>query len=441
MALHSEPSAIALAGQITRGELSALEACDAAIARIERTDGPINAVVVRDFDRAREQAKARDTLRAVGTAGPLNGVPMTVKESYNIAGLRTTWGFEHARDFVAPDDARTVARLKAAGAVILGKTNVPVALADVQSNNPIYGRTKNPHDLTRSPGGSSGGSAAALASGMVPLEFGSDIGGSIRTPCHFCGVMGLKPTYSAISSEGHYFPGTQGADPPLAMTGPMARTAEDLALALDLVSRTTLAPSRHTSFAGVRILVMETHPMTIADAAILGAIRNACDAAANAGAIISHQADGLPDLEKMQTDYWRMLQIAMAGRMPPTDRPAATVPEWFAMLDDQAADQRAFDRLFDRFDLIFAPVFGTTAFPHTDEMDLMARTLTINGNEVPFVPQFAWIGLATYPGLPSCAVPIGAAGGLPIGMQVIARHWADHTAIAMAGTLRRLLAY
>ncbi len=295
--LHNEPSALELAAQIARGELSALEATDAAIARIEVLDGSINSVVARDFDRARGAAKALD---AKGIEkGPLHGVPITVKESFNIAGLKTTWGFEHARDFIASEDAHVVKRLKAAGAVVLGKTNVPVALADLQSVNPIYGRTNNPHDLTRVPGGSSGGGAAALAAGMVPLEFGTDIGGSIRTPCHFCGVIGLKPTYGAIPADGHYAPGTANAPQVLTMSGPMACSTDDLALALDLTSALPLPRARHTDFKGVRILLLDTHPLAAVDAPVAAAFRAAADAVANAGAIVSHRSGLLPDREAM----------------------------------------------------------------------------------------------------------------------------------------------
>ena len=190
-----------LAAAIATGRLSALEACDAAIRRIEARDAAINAVVVRDFERAREQARERDLRRARGERGPLLGVPMTVKESFDVAGLPTHWGLLPFRDHRPREDALAVARLKAAGAVILGKTNVPPALADWQATNPIHGRTVNPHDPTRSPGGSSGGSAAALASGMVPLELGSDIGGSIRVPAHFCGVFGHKPSFGLLPSD------------------------------------------------------------------------------------------------------------------------------------------------------------------------------------------------------------------------------------------------
>lgn len=434
--LHNEPSARALAAEITAGKLSALEATDAAIARIETLDGPINAVVVRDFDRARAAAKLVD---ARTVKGPLHGVPMTVKESFNIAGLKTTWGFEHARNFVANEDAPTVRKLKEAGAIILGKTNVPVALADVQSINPIYGRTNNPHDLARVPGGSSGGSAAALASGMVPLEFGSDIGGSIRTPAHFCGVMGLKPTYGAITTDGHYFPRTKGAAPVLSMTGPLAREAGDLALALNLTARFPMPAARHKSLKGVRILVIEDNPLCEADAPVVAALRATADAAADAGALIEHRSALIPDREKLHRDYMKMLNIALAGRFPPDGAPPVSAADWFALLDEQAVMTRAWEALFADFDAILTPVFGTTAFAHDEEPDLRKRTLMINGRAQPFAPQLSWIGIATYPGLPSVSVPVGSDGGLPIGLQVITPHWQDHSAIALAGLLHEMM--
>lgn len=436
--LHNEPSALELAALIARGQMSALEATDAAIARIEALDGPINAVVVRDFDRARAAAKALDGKG--GEKGPLHGVPMTVKESYNIAGLKTTWGFEFARDFAADEDAHVVKRLTAAGAVILGKTNVPVALADLQSVNPIYGQTNNPHDLTRVPGGSSGGGAAALAAGMVPLEFGSDIGGSIRTPCHFCGVMGLKPTYGAIPFDGHYFPRAQGGPTVLSMTGPMARSTEDLALALDLTATIPLPRSRHASLKGVRFLVLEQHPVASADSATRAALKGAVDAAANVGAIIATSSGNLPDRETMHADYVKLLNIAMSARQPPDPaHPEIGVREWLGLLDKQADTIRLWQRLFEDFDAILTPVFGTAAFPHTEESDWKKRILMMDGNETPFLGQIAWIGQATYSHLPSVSVPVGSDGHLPIGIQVITPHWQDHSAIALAGMIHKLL--
>ncbi|MBY0521584.1 MAG: amidase, partial [Sphingomonas sp.] len=222
-------TALATAAAIRAGETTALAECEAAIGRIEAGDSDINAVVVRDFDRALDQARALDARVTAGdTSGVFLGVPMTVKESFDIAGLVSCWGFTEHADFVASEDAVAVQRLKRAGAVIVGKTNVPVALADIQTNNPVYGRTRNPISPDRVPGGSSGGAAAALAGGFVPIEIGSDIGGSIRTPAAFCGVWGHKPTYNALLSFGHNFPRTEGCGVALNVIGPLARDPDDL---------------------------------------------------------------------------------------------------------------------------------------------------------------------------------------------------------------------
>src|SRR5450830_1901579 len=261
--------ACAQVAALARGDCSALALCEAAIARIEAQDGAINAVVVRDFERARSQARAADEALARGDRRPLLGLPMTVKESFNLAGLATTWGFEFARKHRAERDALAVTRLKAAGAVILGKTNVPVGLGDWQSVNPIYGRTRNPLDLKRTPGGSSGGGAAALAARFVALELGSDIGGSIRVPAHFCGVYGHKPSLGLLPARGHDFPGLgSGAPNELAVIGPLARSVDDLELALSVLAgpeapqskayALQLPPAR--DMAQARCLLLDQHP-------------------------------------------------------------------------------------------------------------------------------------------------------------------------------------
>ena len=283
----ADAPATALVEAVARGRVSALELADAAIARIEARDGAINAVVVRDFDRAREAAKAADAAIARGERGPLLGVPMTVNEANWVAGLPTSWGMEHWKDWTAPVDGIGIARLKAAGAIILGKTNVPPMLSDFQSNNPVYGRTNNPWDLTRTPGGSSGGGGAALAAGMVPLEFGSDIGGSIRIPAGFCGVYGHKPSYGVVPLRGHTPPGLDGVDIALAVIGPMARTAADLDLALGVLagpddseaaaySLAFRAP-RHERLADHRVLILDQHPLAVTDDEIVGALNGLGD--------------------------------------------------------------------------------------------------------------------------------------------------------------------
>src|SRR5215469_13662610 len=218
-------------------KLSASDLLEHTIARIETLDKRLNSIVVRTFDLARDAAKAADAALARGDKRPLLGIPVTLKEPFNLAGTPSTWGFPQFKDYMPAEDALVVSRLKQAGAVIIGKTNIPVGLRDFQSYNDVYGMTRNPWDLGRSPGGSSGGSAASLAAGFEPLSIGSDIGGSVRVPAHFCGVYGHKPTLGLVPLRGYSLPPA----PPvpgqgdLAVAGPMARHASDLALALDII--------------------------------------------------------------------------------------------------------------------------------------------------------------------------------------------------------------
>ena len=227
-----------IAGALQARKISAVELTDHVIARIEALDQRLNAVVVRDFDRARDAARRADVALGRGERAPLLGIPMVVKESFNVAGLPTTWGIPAFKGWIAKDDAVAVARLKAAGAVILGKTKVPFAQGDWQSYNGIYGTTNNPWDVLRTPGGSSGGSAAALAAGFGSLSLGSDIGGSLRAPAHYCGVYAHKPSLGLVPQRGHTPPGTLPLpyEGDLAVVGPMARHATDLALARDVIA-------------------------------------------------------------------------------------------------------------------------------------------------------------------------------------------------------------
>ncbi len=203
-------TAVELSAALAAKKVSAVELAQDAIARIERHDKKINAICVRDFDRGLAAARAADAALARGENKPLLGIPLTVKESYNIAGLPTTWGIPQQKDFVPPEDALSVSRVKDAGGVILGKTNVPVSLADWQSYNEIYGITNNPYDLGRTPGGSSGGSSAALAAGYGALSLGSDIGGSLRVPAFHCGVYAHKPSFNLVPTRGHHAAAVSG---------------------------------------------------------------------------------------------------------------------------------------------------------------------------------------------------------------------------------------
>lgn len=434
-------TALTIAAAIRAGETTALAECEAAIARIEAGDSAINAVVVRDFDRAREQARAVDARVAAGdTNGVLLGVPMTVKESFDVAGLVSCWGFAEHADFVAATDAVAVQRLKAAGAVILGKTNVPVALADLQTNNPVYGRTRNPLKLDRVPGGSSGGAAAALAAGYVPIEIGSDIGGSIRIPAAFCGVWGHKPTYNALLSFGHNFPRTEGCGVALNVIGPLARDADDLEALFGVMGGDALARPAPRAPGAWRILLLDPHPNVPVQAAIREAIEAAGKAFEAAGAKVDRGSDLLPDLALQTAHYIRMLLTAMARGAPPHGGgPATTLGDWYGLIDAQAKCRRDWGRLFGDYDAVIAPIWGTTAYPH-DDTPLGQRMLMIDGNATPAGMQMALPGLATFPMLPATSVRIGTdPDGLPIGVQVIADYNHDWTAIAVARVAHELM--
>jgi amidase len=442
-----DASATDLVEALAARRVSALELADEAIARIEARDGPINAVVVRDFDRAREAARAADAALARGESRPLLGLPMTVKESHNVAGLPTTWGFEHGRGFFPDRDSVGVARLKAAGAVILGKTNIPVGLADFQSVNPIYGRTGNPWDLTRTPGGSSGGGAAALAAGMIPLEFGSDIGGSIRNPAHFCGVFGHKPSYNLIPQRGHAPPLVgEGAGVVLGVVGPLARSAADLDLALDVLAgpdegeavgyRLALPAPRHARLADYRVLVVDAHPLAAADEEVRAGLAGLADRLAALGTKVARSSDLLPDLKQMHEWYGAMLTPAMSRGRPGVTTISAH--EWMQLLDIQAHVRTQWAALFESFDVVLAPVHGTPAFAHIDEPDSTKRTLTIGGQPTPYFAQLAWAGIATFPDLPATAFPVGRSrAGLPFGAQAIGPYLEDRTTIGFAGLVER----
>jgi len=440
-------SATELVEALAARRVSALELADAAIARIQDRDKAINAVVVRDFDRAREAARAADAALARGERRPLLGLPMTVKESHNMAGLPTTWGSPMFKDFIAQKDSVGVTRLKAAGAVILGKTNVPPFLADYQSTNPVYGRTGNPWDLTRTPGGSSGGSAAALASRMIPLEFGSDIGGSIRMPAHFCGVFGHKPSYALVPGRGHEPPGSpEGAGVVLAVVGPLARTAQDLGLAMDVLAgpdedqavgyRLALPPARHAQLADYRVLVVASHPAIPVDDEIRDGINGLGDRLAALGATVARSSDLLPDFAEIARVYMGLLMPAMSRNQPGVETISAH--EWMAMLDAQARLRRQWGRLFESFDIVLTPVHGAAAFPHVDEPDMNKRTLMLNGAEISYFAPAGWSGLATGANLPSTALPVGRTrAGLPFGAQAIGPYLEDRTTIGFAGLVER----
>ncbi|REJ85575.1 MAG: amidase [Acidobacteria bacterium] len=410
------------------------------IARIEEHDDELNAIVVRDFDRALDAARAADAARARGESlGRLHGLPMTIKESYDIAGLPTTWGDPAAKDNRAQRDAVVVERFKGAGAHFLGKTNVPLNLADFQTFNAIHGTTHNPWRRGHTPGGSSGGSAVALATGMTALESGSDIGGSIRNPAHFCGVYGHKPTLGIVPTRGHQPPGVpqSAQDPDLAVVGPLARSAEDLALAMEILAgpdvleapgwKLELPPPRATSLADLRVALWPDDPLAPVSEQIAGRIREVGERLAAAGATVSDTArPAFPTSLSHQT-YLPLLDGMMAG-------PEGELKyfDWMGLHGRRGFLREQWRQFFEQWDVVLCPISTTTAFPQ-DEEGGFERTLRVDGDERPYFEQVFWAGLATVAYLPATVFPTGLSeDGLPIGVQAIGPAYGDRTTIEVA---------
>ncbi|WP_031468088.1 amidase [Sciscionella sediminilitoris] len=468
-------SAGELAAALRAGDVSSAELTEAAIAGIERDDGAINAICVPDFDRARTAARNADQARARGEDRPLLGIPVTVKESYNMVGMPTTWGMPQHRDFQPAEDAVQVSRLKAAGAVVLGKTNVPLGLQDIQSFNEIYGTTNNPWDPARTSGGSSGGSAAALACGFGALSIGSDLAGSLRTPAHFCGVHAHKPTVGLAAIRGMSPPPGPAlpTEADLAVVGPMARTAADLGLLLDvmigpdpltlgLAHQVTLPPARHETLGDFRVLVLEDHPLLPTGAAVRAGVNRVADALAAEGARVERHSPLLPDLTEAASLYMRLLVSGSVARFPIEeyeqlrDRAAglsandhsldatrlramvSSHRDWLEVTNRREIHRHGWRQLFTEFDAVLCPITPTPAFPHDHNPDPMQRRLDIDGDEYPYFDQLVWAGLATMPGLPATAIPTGRSPeGLPVGVQLIGPMFEDRSTLRLAELLEQ----
>ena len=468
-------TAVEVSAALKAKKVSAVELTQDAIGRIERHDGKINAICVRDFDRALEAARAADAALARGESRPLLGIPLTAKESYNMAGLPTTYGMPEQKDFIAKDDALAVTRIKDAGGVIVGKTNVPFSLADWQSYNDIYGTTNNPYDLGRTPGGSSGGSSAALAAGYGPLSIGSDIGGSLRVPAFHCGVYAHKPTYGLAANRGHIAPPL----PPLpfnrdlGVIGPMARGAADLALLLDVMAgpdpieagiawRLELPAARHTALKDFRVLVIDSDPLLPTDKDVRSSIEALASKLGKAGANVARQSPLLPDFASSSRIYMRLLHALTGASIPSDVQEAARTAAAELRPDDKSLraarlhgvnlshrDWLAADRgrtqvraqwreLFKTFDAVICPIMPTAAYPHDHLPEQWLRRISIDGKNFPYSDQLAWPGIATLPGLPSTAIPLGLnADGLPLGAQIVGPFLEDRTPLKLAELIER----
>ena len=460
--------AVELAAMTRRRAIGCLELLDHFIARVERLDGPINAVVCRDFDRAR--ARARQLDQATDRAAPLFGVPTTVKDAFDVAGLPTTRGHLAARDHKAKISSLAVRRLEAAGAVILGKTNVPVDNADWQSYNPVYGVTSNPWNLAHTPGGSSGGSAAALAAGFSALELGSDIGGSIRVPAHYCGVFGHKPTWGLCPNYGD--PYTSLAAPTdIAVLGPLARSADDLAVALDILAKPdpdesgltlTLPPPRAVHLKALRVAVWSREAGHETDAETVAALDSLADELERAGATVSRTARPAFDATEAfhvylqaLTSGWSALSSdeavaaaqARLARLGPDSQGADAVMAraagmthgaWLAMNERRMRLRRLWSAFFRDWDVLLCPVITTAALPHMQRGATADRRVAVNGREIAYNDMLFWPGLTAGFHLPATVAPMGFTGaGLPLGAQIVGPLYGDRTTLMAASLLER----
>ena len=442
-------SATRLAAAIRDKDLGSRELLEVYLDRIDRLNGPVNAVVTLDADRARAAADEADEATARGESfGPLHGLPVTMKDAIEVAGVRSTGGAVELSDHVPDDDAVAVARLKGAGAIVFGKTNVPRWSGDLQTYNEIFGTTNNPWDTTRGPGGSSGGAASAVTCGFTSFEVGTDIGGSVRIPSHFCGTFGLKPSFGVVPQRGYLDQvggGTTDAD--INVFGPIARSADDLDLILDVVAgpvpeqapawRLELPEARGRTLSDYRIGVWFEDPRCIIDREYLAVLRSTVDKLSAAGAKVE-EAHPAVDFTEQVDLFTVMISAAISPSMPAEIAAAVsgTHLDWLKHEIHRARLKAAWADWFASFDVLLCPVSPTPPFPHNQTEDFFTRTMTVNGEERSYLDNVCWTGLIGIVGLPSAVPPIGpTASGLPVGVQVVTPYLHDRDAVRVAGLI------
>ena len=451
-------------------QISVRELLDLYLARVEKLNPAINAVVALDVEGAKRRAWEADEGIARGDAvPPLHGLPMTIKDAFEVVGMPATCGLEPLRHHRPERDADAVARLRRAGAIIFGKTNLPAGATDHQSYNSLFGITRNPWNPERTPGGSSGGSAAALAAGMTALEPGSDIGGSIRVPSHFCGVYGHKPSYGIVSRQGH-IPPPPGVflEVDLAVVGPMARSPEDLEMMLDLIIgprelergalTISLPPARHTDIRQFRVALWADSGSFPIDQACREAIENYAEDLRRLGVRVDETKPELDAGRSYDTYLATLFGIIGASVPEETLRAFAAVGqnapegsyeaklscavnqslrEWMAAAAERENLYRRWRDFFRNYDVLLCPITPTVAFPHdtsgTDITAQFSRTISVNGTQRPYLDNLAWPGVITVANLPATAVPTRRfVGGLPVGLQIVGPYMEDRTPLRFA---------
>ena len=465
-------SARELLARMARRELSSRELLEIYVARIERLGAPLNAVVTLDLERARARAAAADEALARGrTWGPLHGLPVTIKDTWETAAIRSTAGAPQLAAHVPAADAVAVGRLVEAGCVVFGKTNTPMLGGDVQTYNAVFGVTSNAWNPARTPGGSSGGAATAVATGMTAFELGSDIGGSIRTPSNWSGVYGLKTTYGIVPMRGHVPPAPGVLAPAdLCVGGPIARDASDLDLLLDVLAgpleeeatgwRLALPPPPRRALREYRVAAWLDDAAFPVDRAVTERLQATVAALRAAGVTVDERTRPAFALADCMRDYQRLLYPVIAADFPPDAfdgfvalasglDPAAPDAfsrflafgtarhrDWLGAREAGARYRAALRDFFRDFDVLLCPVTPVPAIPHDHRDPMPARTIVVNGAERPYADLFAWISIATFGYLPAASAPVGCtADGLPVGVQIVAPYLEDRTAIDFARRL------
>jgi amidase len=433
-----------LATSIQAGHVSATEVLQAHLAQIATYNPTLNAVITLDAERAYERAREADEALARGEHwGPLHGVPFTLKDAHATADMRTTTGFPLLADYVPKVDSTITARLKAAGGILIGKTNVPVMLADYQSNNPIFGRTKNPWKSERTPGGSSGGAAAALACGMTPFEIGTDLSGSIRIPAHFCGLFGLKPTEQRVPLTG-LIPGLPGPRPVRIMSciGPMARTVEDLALLYSIIAGPDGYDTEVQPVPVDEVSNLELKDLRIAFAPTFPGFPVAVEMRAAVEELsrqLSPLCEEVSEAELPQLDFNQEGASAgaligmMTGAFQPEDeaRPT-TLAHYLQALHRRDQSMLAWEQFFDEWDVLLCPPSMMTAFPHCAP----GTPLHVDGQEIAYWMVGAHSTVFNYTGHPAVVLPYKLdRNGLPIGVQIVGKRWDESRLLGIAKAL------
>ncbi|MFB9979000.1 amidase [Mesorhizobium kowhaii] len=440
-------STVELAAAIATRKISAVEALDAHLAQIDGHNEAVNAVISLDREGARERAKKADAAQARGEApGPLHGVPFTLKDMHETAGMKTTVGFPPFAHYVAKRDSPVVARLKAAGGLLMAKTNVAIMLSDWQSSNPLFGRTSNPWNLQRTAGGSSGGAAAAICAGMTPFDVGTDMQDSIRLPAAFCGVYGLKPTEHRLSLAGAFpDPGDAARSVRLmSCLGPLARSAEDLSLVYQIIagpdgSDTDLAPVPVEDMPKLdprtlRIAFASSFPGFPVASAISAAVENLARQLQSAGAIVKEAKLPKLDLHDDLEQGGALIGMMMEAAQPEPPEEPTPVSRWFEALARRDRSILAWDRFFENWDALLCPVAMTTAFPHCEP----GTPVQLDGKEQSYWMLPAYGAVFNYSGHPALSMPCGQDGGLPIGLQLVGKRWSESRLLGIARAIEPL---